>query len=364
VSLLFEPLTLRGLTLPNRIAVSPMCQYSAGPDGLAGDWHLVHLGGLAAGGAGLVITEATAVRPEGRITAQDLGLWHDDQVEPLRRIAAFIAGQGAVPAVQLAHAGRKASTARPWEPRQGRVPPAEGGWIPVAPSALPFDPQDPPPVALSAAQLDEIPGAFAAAARRALAAGFRVAEIHAAHGYLLHQFLSPLSNRREDRYGGSFDNRIRLALEVTAAVRAAWPEDLPLLARVSASDWTEGGWTADETVELARRLKDLGVDLLDVSSGGGVPSAKLPLGPGYQVPFAERVRREAGLASGAVGLITHPVQAEHILRTGQADLVLLGRELLRDPRWPLRAAAELREAGVPWPPQYVRAAAPGTPFRA
>jgi 2,4-dienoyl-CoA reductase-like NADH-dependent reductase (Old Yellow Enzyme family) len=363
VSLLFEPLTLRGLTLPNRIAVSPMCQYSAGADGLATDWHLVHLGGLAAGGAGLVLTEATAVRPEGRISPQDLGLWQDAQVEPLRRIAAFITGQGAVPGIQLAHAGRKASCAHPWAARAGRVPPAEGGWTPVAPSAVPFDPQDPPPVALSEGQLDELPAAFAAAARRALEAGFQVAEIHAAHGYLLHQFLSPLSNRREDRYGGSFDNRIRLALEVTGAVRAVWPREWPLLVRVSATDWTEGGWTADETVELARRLKDLGVDLLDVSSGGGVPSARMPIGPGYQTPFAERVRREAGLASGAVGLISQPAQAEHILRTGQADLVLLGRELLRDPRWPLRAAAQLGDAQVPWPPQYVRAAAPGTPFR-
>jgi 2,4-dienoyl-CoA reductase-like NADH-dependent reductase (Old Yellow Enzyme family) len=362
VSKLFEPLTLRGLTVPNRIAVSPMCQYSAA-GGLANDWHLVHLGGFAVGGAGLVLTEAVAVRPEGRISPQDLGLWTDAQIEPLARITAFIAAQGAVPGIQLAHAGRKASTARPWAGRSGTLPPAEGGWIPVAPSAVPFDPQDPPPAALNEGQVAEVPGIFAAAARRALAAGFRVAEIHAAHGYLLHQFLSPLSNRREDAYGGSFDHRVRLPLEVAAAVRAVWPEDLPLLVRVSATDWTEGGWTADETVELARRLKAAGVDLLDVSSGGGAPQARMPLGPGYQTPFAERVRREAGLASGAVGLVTQPAQAEHILRTGQADLVLLGRELLRDPRWPLHAAAQLGDAQVPWPAQYVRAAAPGTPIR-
>ena len=362
MSRLFEPLTLRGLTLPNRIVVSPMCQYSA-EDGLASDWHLVHLGGFAVGGAGLVLSEAVAVRPEGRITAQDLGLWTDAQIEPLRRITRFIGAQGAVAGIQLAHAGRKANTRPPWSGLPGTLPVAEGGWIPVAPSAVPFDPQDAPPAALAPEQLAGVVAAFAAAARRALAAGFQVAELHAAHGYLLHQFLSPLSNRREDGYGGSFEHRIRLLLEVTAAVRAVWPERLPLFVRVSATDWVEGGWTADETVELARRLRDLGVDLLDVSSGGMVPQARLPLGPGYQTKFAERVRLEAGLPSSAVGLITQPAQAEHILHTGQADLIMLGRELLRDPRWPLHAAAQLDEAKVPWPPQYVRAAAPGTPSR-
>jgi len=362
LSRLFEPLTLRGLTLPNRIVVSPMCQYSA-QDGLASDWHLVHLGGFAVGGAGLVLSEAVAVRPEGRITAQDLGLWSDAQIEPLRRITRFIGAQGAVPGIQLAHAGRKANTRPPWAGVPGTLPLAEGGWTPVAPSPVPFDPQDPPPAALAAEQLAGVVAAFAAAARRALAAGFQVAELHAAHGYLLHQFLSPLSNRREDRYGGDFDNRIRLLLEAAAAVRAVWPEQLPLFVRVSATDWVDGGWTVDETVELARRLRALGVDLLDVSSGGMVPQARMPLGPGYQTPFAERVRREAGLPSSAVGLITQAAQAEHILHTGQADLVMLGRELLRDPRWPLQAAAQLGETRVPWPPQYVRAAAPGTPIR-
>ncbi|HHM7622086.1 TPA: NADH:flavin oxidoreductase/NADH oxidase [Pseudomonas aeruginosa] len=362
MSLLFEPLSLRQITLPNRIAVSPMCQYSA-QEGLANDWHLVHLGSRAVGGAGLVIVEATAVLPEGRITADDLGIWSDAHVEPLHRITRFIESQGAVAGVQLAHAGRKASTWRPWLGKHGSVPISDGGWIPVAPSAIPFDPQHTTPEALSEAQIESLVQAFVRAAERSLAAGFKVAEVHAAHGYLLHQFLSPLSNQRRDQYGGCFENRIRLLLQVTAAVRKAWPQELPLFVRLSATDWVEDGWNPDETVELARHLKDLGVDLIDVSSGGTAANAEIPVGPGYQTEFAERVKKEAGIASGTVGMITEPVQAEHILRTGQADLILLARELLRDPYWPLHAADELRNEQMPWPPQYLRAAHRSTPPR-
>lgn len=351
--MLFEPLRLRDVTLRNRLGVSPMCQYSA-VDGRAGDWHLVHYGGLAQGGAGLVIVEATAVEARGRISPADLGLWEDGQVEPLARVARFVASQGAVPAVQLAHAGRKASVRPPWQ--DGGAPLAEGagGWATVAPSAVPFAEGHPVPAALTEADYAALPGRFAAAARRALAAGFRGVEVHAAHGYLLHQHLSPLSNRRDDRWGGHFEHRTRLAREVVAAVRREVPERLPVLVRVSATDWADGGWTPEETVELARQLKALGADLVDCSSGGLVPYAKVPVGPGYQVAFAERVRREAGLATAAVGLITSPQQAEAIVAGGQADLVLLGRELLRDPRFPLRAAGALGAEG-PWPRQYLRA---------
>lgn len=362
MSYLFEPLILRNVTLPNRIAVSPMCQYSA-LDGLANDWHLVHLGGFAQGGAGLVLTEATAVLPEGRITAEDLGLWSDGQIEPLRRIRHFINAQGAAAGIQLAHAGRKANTRKPWVGEPGTVPINEGGWSTVGPSAIAFDPQHQAPAALGGEQIGEVVKAFIQAAQRALEAGFQVVEIHAAHGYLLHQFLSPLSNQRQDCYGGRFENRIRLLLEVTNAVRTVWPEDLPLLVRLSATDWVDGGWNPDETVELARRLKPLGVDLIDVSSGGTAASAKMPVGPGYQTRFAERVRQEAGIPSSTVGMITQPAQAEHILRTGQADLVMLGRELLRNPRWPLRAAEVLGDGNVPWPAQYLRAAHAATPMR-
>jgi len=362
LSYLFEPLILRNVTLPNRIAVSPMCQYSA-LDGLANDWHLVHLGGFAQGGAGLVLTEATAVLPEGRITAEDLGLWSDGQIEPLRRIRHFINAQGAAAGIQLAHAGRKANTRKPWVGEPGTVPINEGGWSTVGPSAIAFDPQHQAPAALGGEQIGEVVKAFIQAAQRALEAGFQVVEIHAAHGYLLHQFLSPLSNQRQDCYGGRFENRIRLLLEVTNAVRTVWPEDLPLLVRLSATDWVDGGWNPDETVELARRLKPLGVDLIDVSSGGTAASAKMPVGPGYQTRFAERVRQEAGIPSSTVGMITQPAQAEHILRTGQADLVMLGRELLRNPRWPLRAAEVLGDGNVPWPAQYLRAAHAATPMR-
>ncbi len=349
---LFSPLTLRSVTLRNRIAVSPMCQYSA-VDGRASDWHLVHLGARAVGGAALVVFEATAVEPRGRISPADLGLWEDAQVEPLARVAAFVEAQGAVAAVQLAHAGRKAGTKAPWE-GGGPVPASEGGWTPVAPSPLPFAPGYPTPLALDAAGLRGVVASFAAAARRAAAAGFRAVEVHAAHGYLLHQFLSPLSNRREDAYGGSFENRTRLVREVVTAVRAAWPEPLPLLVRISATDWAEHGWDVEQSVELARALGPLGVDLVDVSSGGLVATAQVPAGPGYQTGFAERLRREGGVRTGAVGMITSPEQADHVIRSGQADVVLLARELLRDPHFPLRAARALGQDG-PWPRQYLRA---------
>ena len=309
MSLLLEPYTLRQLTLLNRIAVSPMCQYSS-VDGLANDWHLVHLGSRAVGGAGLIFTEATAVTADGRITAQDLGLWTDEQIEPLQRITRFITAQGAVAGIQLAHAGRKASTHRPWLGKQGSVKPGDGGWTPVGPSAIAFDPQHTLPTPLDERQIAELIQAFVAAAKRALTAGFKVVEVHAAHGYLLHQFLSPLSNQRRDQYGGSFENRIRLVLQVTEAVRAVWPDELPLFVRVSATDWVEDGWNPDETVELARRFKALGVDLIDVSSGGTAANAEIPTGPGYQTRFAERVRKESDIATGTVGLITEPAQAE------------------------------------------------------
>ncbi len=362
MSQLFQPLTLRQLKLSNRIAVSPMCQYSA-KAGMANDWHLVHLGSRAVGGAGLVIIEATAISPDGRISPDDLGIWSDEHVEPLRRITRFIEAQGAFAGVQLAHAGRKASTWRPWLGKHGSVPIAAGGWTPVGPSTIAFSPEHAVPTALDDAGIAGIVQAFVEAAERSLAAGFKVAEVHAAHGYLLHQFLSPLSNQRQDRYGGSFDNRIRLLLEVTTAVRQVWPQELPLFVRLSATDWVDDGWNADETVELARRLKEIGVDLIDVSSGGTAANADIPVGPGYQTQFAERVRKEAGIATGTVGMITEAVQAEHILRTGQADLILLARELLRDPYWPLHAAEDLRDSSVAWPAQYVRAAHRDTPIR-
>lgn len=354
---LFDPLPLRGVMLRNRIAVSPMCQYSA-PDGRANDWHVVHYGSRAVGGAGLVIVEATAVTPAGRISPQDLGLWSDEQVEPLAQVMRFIDAQGSVAGIQLAHAGRKASNLRPWD-GQGTAPLSAGGWDDiVAPSAVPFDEGSLTPRALSAGDVAEVVAAFAAAAQRARAAGFRVVEVHAAHGYLLHEFLSPLSNQRTDRYGGSFENRTRIVCEVVDAIRGVWPDELPLFVRVSATDWIDGAWDLSQTVELARRLKDRGVDLIDCSSGGNAAGVKIPLVPGYQVPFAEQVRREAGIATGAVGLITDAVQADAIVRTGQADLVLLARELLRDPHWPLHAAHVLHQP-VPWPAQYVRAAPKG-----
>jgi 2,4-dienoyl-CoA reductase-like NADH-dependent reductase (Old Yellow Enzyme family) len=349
VSRLFEPLTLRGTTFRNRVFVSPMCQYSA-TDGLPEDWHLVHLGARATGGAALVLTEATAVSPEARISPQDTGIWNDAQADRWARITAFVDSQGAVPGIQLAHAGRKASTYRPWDPRKGTVPPEDGGWTAVAPSPIAFG-RYAVPVALDDAGIAEVVDDFGAAARRAVHAGFKVIEIHAAHGYLLHQFLSPLSNHRTDGYGGSFDRRTRLLLEVLDRVRGAF--DGPLLTRISATDWTDGGWTLDDSVRLAPLLAGRGVDLVDTSSGGLHHTQKITVGPGYQVPFAEAVRK-AGIATGAVGLITDARQAEEILATGKADVVLLARALLRNPHWPLLAAAELG-VDVPWPPQYERA---------
>ena len=349
---LFQPLAMRSLVLRNRIVVSPMCQYSA-PEGIAGDWHLAHYGSLAAGGAAAVVFEATAVTPEGRISPGDLGLWNHAQVEPLARVARFVASQGAAPGIQLAHAGRKASTARPWD---GGAPlaPAAGGWEVVGPAGVPYADGHPAPRALDEAGLFSVIEAFRDAAVRARTAGFRVVEIHGAHGYLVHQFLSPLVNTRTDRWGGSFGNRTRLALEVTRAVRGVWPAELPVWVRLSATDWADGGWDADQTVALAGLLKDAGADLVDCSSGGAVPWQKITPVAGYQVPFAERVRREAGIATGAVGIITDPEQAEAIVAEGRADVVLLARELLRDPHWPLRAAKSLGAEG-PWPNPYLRA---------
>jgi 2,4-dienoyl-CoA reductase-like NADH-dependent reductase (Old Yellow Enzyme family) len=358
---LFEPLAIRGVTLRNRVAVSPMCQYSC-TNGLANDWHFVHLGSRAVGGAGLVFTEAAAVVPEGRISPQDLGIWTDAHAEALARVARFITEQGGIAGIQLAHAGRKASTYRPWE-GNGAVPPAQGGWSNVlAPSAVPFAQNYPAPKALTEEGIQAVVDAFAQAARRACAAGFRVVEIHAAHGYLLHEFLSPLSNHRQDRHGGSFDNRTRLLREVVAAVRRVWPEENALFVRISATDWAAGGWDIEHSVELARQLAPLGVDLIDCSSGGNVPQVKIPVGPGYQTAFAERIRREASVLTGAVGLVTSPAQADHIIRSGQADLVLLARELLRDPYWPLRAARELGQP-ISWPAQYLRAGPEGSSAR-
>jgi 2,4-dienoyl-CoA reductase-like NADH-dependent reductase (Old Yellow Enzyme family) len=358
---LFEPCHLREVVLANRIAVSPMCQYSS-EYGFANDWHFVHLGSRAVGGAGLVMTEATAVLPEARISPQDMGIWSDDHIEPLARIVRFIHAQGGSAGVQLAHAGRKASTYRPWD-GHGAIPEAEGGWRPVvAPSALAFADGYAVPDAMTEDNIQAVVGAFSKAAQRACQAGFRVVEIHAAHGYLFHEFLSPFSNQRQDRYGGPFENRTRLLREVVAAVRRVWPERFPLFVRISVTDWTEGGWDIEQSVELARELKPLGVDLIDCSSGGNLPQARIPVGPGYQTAFAERIRRAAGIPTGAVGLITSPAQAEHIIRSGQADLVIVARELLRDPYWPLRAARELGYA-VPWPAQYLRAAPEGTQAR-
>ena len=351
---LFDPLPLRSVTLPNRVGVSPMCEYSC-EDGFANEWHLVHLGSRAVGGAGLVTAEATAVEARGRISARDLGLWKDAHIETLARIVRFLEVQGAVAGVQLAHAGRKASTKVPWEGGTG-VSPAEGGWEPIAPSAIAFSERTVLPRAMSLDDIGEVTRAFAAATRRAQAAGFRLIELHFAHGYLVHSFLSPLSNRREDGYGGGFEQRIRLALEIARAVRAEWPERLPLLVRLSCTDWVDGGWTADESVELARRLSAEGVDLVDCSSGGLVPYARIDAVPGYQVPFARRLRAEAGVPTAAVGLISTPAQAQAIVEGGDADMVMLARAMLRDPYWALHAAAELgRPEARRIPVQYQRA---------
>ncbi|MFF4318783.1 NADH:flavin oxidoreductase/NADH oxidase [Streptomyces sp. NPDC001568] len=355
---LFQPYTLRSVTVPNRVWMAAMCQYSAEPTGpgagVATDWHFAHYAARATGGAGLIIQEATAVSPEGRITPWDLGIWNDTQVEALRRITAFLKARGTVPGIQIAHAGRKASTDRPWKGGRPLGPEAHG-WRPDAPSAVPFAEGQPVPHELTPDEIRTITGEFVAATRRALAAGYEIVEIHGAHGYLIGEFLSPHSNRRTDSYGGSFENRTRFALEVVEAVRAEWPEELPLFFRISATDWLErDGWTADDTVRLAGLLQERGVDLLDVSTGGLAPGVTIPLGPGYQVPFAARVKAETSLPVAAVGLITEPEHAEKILANGEADAVLLGRELLRDPYWARRAAVELG-AQIPTPEPYHRA---------
>jgi 2,4-dienoyl-CoA reductase-like NADH-dependent reductase (Old Yellow Enzyme family) len=351
---LFDPLAIREVKFANRVFVSPMCEYSS-VDGFATDWHLVHLGSRAVGGAGLVLTEATAVLPEGRISPQDLGIWSDDHIKTLSRIVSFVHEQGSVAGMQLAHAGRKASTYRPWE-GEGAIPENEGGWKNVvAPSAIPFADNYPMPQALTVDGIQEIIGASAHAAQRACEAGFRVIEIHGAHGYLVHEFLSPLSNHRDDAYGGSFENRTRFIREIVTAIRTSWPKGAPLFVRISATDWVEGGWDLKQSIELARELKQLGVDLIDCSSGGSVPHAKIPAGPGYQTPFAQQIREKAEILTGTVGMITSPVQAEQIIATGEADAILMAREFLRDPYWPLRAAKELGQS-TSWPVQYLRAA--------
>jgi len=337
-----------------------MCEYSS-VDGHANDWHLVHLGSRAVGGAGVVFTEATAVSPEGRISPQDLGIWSDAHIEFLSRIAGFVHSQGSIAGIQLAHAGRKGSTYRPSD-GTAAIPESEGGWRPVAPSPLAFSEGYALPEELTEDGIRGVVRNFAEAARRSREAGFRLIEIHSAHGYLLHEFLSPLSNQRTGRYGGSYDNRVRFLLEVVTEVRKVWPDQWPVFVRLSSTDWVEGGWNPDDTVELARRLARVGVDLVDCSSGGLSPAQRIPIGPGYQTEFAERVRKEAGVASGAVGMITSPEQADHILRTGQTDMVLLAREMLRDPYWPLHAARELGHAAS-WPVQYLRAAPKDAPPR-
>ncbi len=346
---LFTPLQLGNTRFKNRVFVSPMCQYSAGTDGRPNEWHLVHLGQFAIGGAALVMSEATAVAPEGRLSPGDTGLWDDDQVEPWRRITNFIHANGALAGVQLGHAGRKGSTSPPWH---GETPIAleDGGWTTIAPSPKAFG-SLPEPVALTVDGIAEVVARFEAATRRAADAGFDVVELHAAHGYLAHQFLSPISNERTDAYGGSFNGRVRFLLEVATAMRSAWPSDRAFFVRLSATDWVDGGWDLDDTIRAARLLREIGVDLIDCSSGGSVPRPGIPVGPGYQVPFAQAIRSEANIATGAVGRITEPKQAEAILTEGSADAVLLGKAFLREPHWPLRAAVEL-DADVAWPVQY------------
>jgi 2,4-dienoyl-CoA reductase-like NADH-dependent reductase (Old Yellow Enzyme family) len=352
MSRLFSPLKLRGLELKNRLIVSPMCEYSS-KDGFANDWHLVHLGSRAVGGAALVFTEATAVSPEGRISDEDLGIWKDEHIPFLQRITSFILQHDSIPGIQLAHAGRKAGFTAPWKGDR-LLSPEEGGWQPFAPSPTAFADHTAIPKEMSLENIHDLIADFIAAARRSLEAGFRVIEIHAAHGYLLNEFLSPLSNKREDSYGGSFENRSRLLLEVVSGIRTIWPDDYPLFVRLSATDWVDGGWTIDDSVRLASILKLTGVDLIDCSSGGVIPGVKIPITPGYQVPLAEKVRREAGIPTGAVGLITTASLSESILENGQADVIFMARELLRDPYFPLRAAAELGD-DVKWPDQYLRA---------
>ncbi|MBE2290819.1 MAG: NADH:flavin oxidoreductase/NADH oxidase [Chitinophagaceae bacterium] len=352
MSLLFSPLRIRSVEFRNRIAVSPMCQYSA-TDGMANDWHMVHLGSRAVGGAGLVVAEATAVTPEGRISAGDLGLWNDEQIGPLQRITSFIVAQGAVPGIQLAHAGRKASLTEPWN-GDTQLPHEQGGWTTVAPSAIAYAADRATPRALTVQEIHDLVKAFGAAAKRAAQAGFKVLELHGAHGYLINEFLSPLSNTRTDEYGGSFENRIRFLVEVIQEVRKEWPTDYPLFLRISVSDWHPEGWSVEDSVRLVPIVKDLGVDLIDCSSGGNVADVKIPAAPGYQVPFAAAVRA-AGIPTGAVGIIVKAQQAEDILAAGQADMIFMAREFLRDPYFPLHAAADLDDDALPWPVQYERA---------
>ena len=352
MSKLFSPLKLKDVTLKNRIVISPMCQYSA-VDGFANDWHLVHLGSRAVGGAGLIIQEASAVLPEGRITHADLGIWKDEHIEKLKQIVSFIHGNGAIAGIQLAHAGRKASCDLPWNGGE-QIAEGENSWLPVGPSAIPFKEGQVTPHELSIKEIQDIVFAFRAAAKRALDAGYKVVEIHAAHGYLLHEFFSPISNKRRDVYGGSFENRIRLTIDVVEAVQSVWPENLPIFVRISATDWTEGGWNENDSVQLAAVLKDKGVDLIDASSGGNVPDAKIPAGPNYQVPFADKIRNEVGIRTGAVGVIVEAHQAEEILEQGKADLILIARESLRDAYFPTHAAQILGD-DTEWPDQYVRA---------
>lgn len=351
-SKLFSPIQIKSLSFKNRIVISPMCQYSA-EDGFANDWHFVHLGSRASGGAALIIQEATSVSPEGRISPADLGLWKDEQIEKMKAINQFIISQNSIPGIQLAHAGRKASMSEPWNGNK-RLDKSNGGWNPVAPSAISNHSNEKPPIALDKIGIQKVISDFKSATKRAVQAGFQVIEIHAAHGYLLHQFLSPLTNFRTDEYGGSFENRIRFTLEVLEAVQSEWPENLPLFVRISATDWAEGGWNIEESVQLSKILKEKGVDLIDVSSGGLVSHQKITLGPGYQIPFAVSIKKETGILTGAVGLITESSQAEQIVATGKADLVLFARESLRDPNLALNFAKELG-ADISWPKQYERA---------
>lgn len=352
MSKLFSPLSIRGITLKNRIAVSPMCQYSC-VDGMVTDWHLVHLGSRAIGGAALIMTEATAVAPEGRISPDDAGIWNDAQAEAFRKIAGFIYSANTVPGIQLAHAGRKASTYAPGK-GDGEVKPENGGWPTLAPSAIRFSDSYPQPKEMTKNDIHNLVEQFRKAADRSVQAGFKLIEIHAAHGYLLHEFLSPLSNKRYDEYGGSFENRIRILIEVLGAIRSILPESFPVIVRISSTEWVEGGWDIEQSVQLARKLKESGADLIDASSGGNISHARIPVGPGYQVPFAERIKRESGIMTGAVGLITLPEQAEQIIAGGRADIVLLAREMLRNPYWPLAAARQLK-VDIEWPRQYLRA---------
>jgi 2,4-dienoyl-CoA reductase-like NADH-dependent reductase (Old Yellow Enzyme family) len=352
MSALFSPLTIKSITLKNRITVSPMCEYSAA-DGFANEWHLVHLGSRAIGGAALILTEATAVSPEGRISPEDLGIWKNAHIIKLKEVVAFIHAHGAVAGIQLAHAGRKASCLSPWKGGT-QIAREAGGWQTVAPSAIPFRPGDMVPEALTIEGIQKVIEDFKGAAQRALKADFKVIEIHAAHGYLINEFLSPLANQRTDEYGGSFENRTRLLLEIIEAIQTVWPAELPLFVRISATDWAEGGWNEDDSIKLCGILKSKGIDLVDCSTGGIIPGVKIPVGPGYQVPLAASVKKHAGIMTGAVGMITEAAQAEAIVASGQADLVIMARELLRDPYFPLRAAHQLG-ADVKWPDQYLRA---------